>query len=332
MKKAILGVGGAIVVALLGGALYAMNMKPAQRPASTEKIEATPARLERGRYLTEAVIGCTGCHSEFDTAVFSMPPKAEGAGKGGLCFNKENAGFPGVVCAQNITSDKETGIGSWTDGEVLRAIREGVDRNGNALFPMMPYQDLRNLSDEDTKSVVAYVRTFAPVKRQNPPGHVDFPVSFFIKFAPKPLEGPVQEPNRKDTIAYGKYLSGSCIDCHSPVDEHMQRKAGLEFSGGRDFDLSKIVPGLHQRSANLTPDETGLKAMTRENFIGAFRAFRDPAILSEKVPTGNNTLMPWIQFSKMTDEDLGAIYDYLRSVPPIQNAVERRPRPVGAKT
>ena len=333
MMKVFAGVGLGVVALAGCGFGYLVHMKPSMRPASDEKVDATPERIARGDYLVNAVIGCTGCHSEFDSEVISMPPKAGTLGQGGFCFDKADAGFPGKVCAQNITSDRETGIGAWTDGEIMRAFREGVDRDGNALMPMMPYGDLRNLSDEDARSVVAYVRTLPPISRKNPKGHLDFPVNLAIKFAPKPLTGPVPEPDHKDTVAYGKYLANlSCVDCHTPVDSHMNRLTDQLFAGGRDFDMSGAFPGLRERSANLTPDDTGIKAMSRQNFISAFAAYRDPAVRAEKVSTDKNTLMPWITYSHLTDEDLGAIYDYLRTLPPIHNPVERRPPPAHPAT
>lgn len=110
--------------------------RPAQRPPSTERIERTPARLVRGAYLVEHVADCLTCHSDLRADRYGMPIKPGTVGQGGFAFGKEFA-VPGVVCAQNITPDPENGIGTWTDGEVLRAVREGVDKNGNALFPML---------------------------------------------------------------------------------------------------------------------------------------------------------------------------------------------------
>jgi len=169
MKTFLKIVGGIVlaVVALAVGCISWLALrKPASRPASTEKIEATPARVARGEYLVEHVSDCLGCHSDhLDT--FGYPVKPGTEGQGGFIFDR-NLGFPGVVAAQNITSDPADGLGNWTDGEVLRAIREGVDRKGDALFPMMPYQHLRHMSDDDAKAVVAYLRTLKPVHNQVP--------------------------------------------------------------------------------------------------------------------------------------------------------------------
>src|SRR6185369_9915526 len=121
MKTFLKIVGGIVlaVVALAVGCISWLALrKPASRPASTEKIEATPARVARGEYLVEHVSDCLGCHSDhLDT--FGYPVKPGTEGQGGFIFDR-NLGFPGVVAAQNITSDPADGLGNWTDGEVLR--------------------------------------------------------------------------------------------------------------------------------------------------------------------------------------------------------------------
>src|SRR5216110_697497 len=86
---------------------------------------------------------------------------------GSACIGPEQ-GAPGKICFPNLTPDPETGLGAWTDGEILRAIREGVSRDGRALFPMMPYTEFRALSDEDTRAIVAYLRTMPAVKNAVP--------------------------------------------------------------------------------------------------------------------------------------------------------------------
>jgi hypothetical protein len=326
MKRFLKVVGGVllVVIALVAGALaFLTAKKPAQRPASTEKLEATPARLARGEYLVEHVSDCMGCHSDhLDT--FGMPVKPGTEGEGGYIFDKK-IGFPGVVAAQNITPDKETGIGNWTDGEVLRALREGIDKNGNALFPMMPYEHLSKLSDEDAKSMVVYLRTLKPIKHGVPAKHLDFPVNFIAKFIPKPLDGPVSAPDPKNSVAYGKYLAtiGGCYECHTPHDEHNKLDEANAFAGGWQMDgpWGRVV------TANLTPHpQTYIGRATREEFIGRFRSFANlTAENSPEAPPGRNTVMPWLAFSKMTDADLGAIYDYLKTVRPIDKKVNSFP-------
>ncbi len=315
-----------VIVVLAGaGAAFLAFKKPAMRPASTEKIEATPERLARGEYLTHHVSNCVDCHSDFFADRFGTPIKPGTEGQGGFPFDKR-LGVPGLVQAQNITPDPENGIGSWTDGEVIRAVREGVDRKGVALFPMMPYENFRYMSDEDIRSIVVYLRTLKPIKHVIAPRRLDFPVGWMIKFAPKPVDGPIATPDpAKDGLAYGKYLVtiAGCGICHTPHDDHGQLIAGREFSGG----WVMLGPWGRVVTANITPDpDAYMGKATKEEFIGRFKAFVGQE--GEKAPIappGLNTLMNWGAFSGMTNADLGAIYDYLKTLKPIANKVVTHP-------
>jgi len=297
-----------------------MVKPPSARPPSAEKVEITPERLARGKYLAEHVSSCIECHSEHDLQSYASPIIPGTEGNGGGCFD-ESVGLPGVICAANITPDP-TGLGNWTDGEILRAMREGVSRDGHALFPMMPYGAYRSMSDEDARAVVAYLRSMKPISRARPPSSLKFPVSAFIKLAPKPLEGEVKAPPASDVLAYGRYLTtiAGCADCHTPNDKGTP-KPGLELAGGQEYKMpfGRIV------SSNITPDpETGIGALTKEQFIGRFKAFAE---LDPKAPAapGRNTFMPWRLYAGMTEEDLGAIYVYLRTVKPVKNKVNPFP-------
>ncbi len=322
MKTLLKIVGGLvlIVIALIAGVVIWLTVrKPASRPASIEKIEATPERLARGTYLVEHVADCLGCHSDH-VIKFGIPVKPGTEGEGGYIFD-EKIGFPGVVAAQNLTSDQEFGLGKWTDGEIIRAIREGIDRNGEALFPMMPYEHMRSMSDDDVKSVVVYLRTLKPIHKGVPAKHIKFPVNLFVKFAPKPVDGVVTAPDPKDSVAYGKYLAtiGGCYECHTPHDDKGQRIADKAYSGGWEMK----GPWGRNFTANLTPaSDTYMSHATKEEFIGRFKAFASmDASTAPDAPPGRNTVMPWLAFSHMTDQDLGAIYDYLKTVKPIENKV-----------
>jgi mono/diheme cytochrome c family protein len=210
----------------------------------------------------------------------------------------------------------------------MRATREGISRDGHALFPMMPYPDLHDMSDEDARAIVVYLRSLRPIRHAVPPTHLRFPVNLMVKFTPRPVDGPIATPeDARDHVAYGRYLTtiAGCRECHTPHDDHGQLVAGREFSGGWEMK----GPGGRNFTANITPDPgTFVGQATRELFIARFRGFAAMASPDEQrpAPPGQNTIMPWIACSGMTDQDLGAVYDYLRTeVKPIANSIERFP-------
>lgn len=320
----VLGIFALAVVALaIIGLAYLSLRKPAQRAASTEKIEATPQRIARGDYLANHVSICFDCHSE-RTYAYALPIKPGRKGVGGFIWDKR-IGFPGTLAAANLTPDAATGLGQWSDGEILRAIREGVDRNGDALFPIMPYGHYKDLSDEDAQSIVAYLRTLPPTPYQKPEKSLDLPLNFIEKFVPKPLSSPVPEANRNDRLAYGKYLVtiAACSECHTPQDEHGNPLPGMDFAGG--FEMH--TPEFRVVTANITPHpSTFMGQSTKEQFIARFRAFSNYTVeTAPPAPKGRNTIMPWIAYSGMTDDDLGAVYDYLKTVKPIDHKVNPFP-------
>lgn len=321
VKKVLLSVLVLVVATVAGLAIFVATYQPARRPPPTVKIEATPELVARGDYLTHHVLGCFDCHTQRDWSRYGGPVDGP-EGAGGPCMGEEY-GVPGRVCFPNITPDPKTGIGSWTDGEILRAIREGVDKKGRALFPMMPYAEAYYaLSDQDADAVVAYLRTLPPVHNPVPKTEIDFPVSFFIKQAPRPLAGRVAAPDPGDPVAYGRYLAtvSGCVFCHTPVDGHQQPIPEMRLAGGQELK----GPWGDVRSANLTPDATGLAGRTEASFIGMFRAFQDSAV-QVPTPAGQNTVMPWLVHSGTTDQDLSAIWQYLQTVPPIHHEVVKRP-------
>jgi mono/diheme cytochrome c family protein len=164
--KRILLILGCLVLAVIVvggvGIAWLFLRKPAMAPPSSIKVAMTPERIARGQYIYETVADCASCHSQRDFTRVGGPEVPTGRGRGNIMSDLVK-GLPGVVVASNITPDRETGIGTWTDGEKIRAIREGVDRDGNALFPMMPYEGFGRLSDEDVQAVVAYLDTLLPI-------------------------------------------------------------------------------------------------------------------------------------------------------------------------
>ena len=193
-----------LVVVLAVGALLTIGRPlvfgPRARPVTARTFEATEARLVRGEYLVETVAHCFQCHSDHDLSKIEGPIKDGMKGAGWAMDQLEGVG---TVIAPNITPDKETGIGNWTDDEIARAIREGVSRDGSALFPIMPYENFRHMSDEDLASVVVYLRTIPAVRNQLPRTRLDFPMSRIVNTMPHPVESPVPEPA---VASRGEYL------------------------------------------------------------------------------------------------------------------------------
>ncbi len=318
-KKSIFAMTGLLALAATGFGGFVFIARPLSRPPQSITATATAERLARGEYLAYTT-GCIDCHSERDFTRYAGPPKTP-FGANGHCFDK-GVGVPGEVCPPNLTSDKETGLGSWTDGEILRAMREGISRDGRPLFPLMPYSDLKNLSDEDALSIVAYLRTLPAATYKAAAPKLEFPLPIVIRFIPKPLDGPVAAPAKTDTAAYGRYLTSTmgCTFCHTTADAQMTPIPGREFAGDNEFR----GPWGVVRSANLSPHETGLGDKTRENFIGLFRAFGN---VEGQLPKGaQNTIMPWAVYNKLTDEDLGLVYDYLKMQKPVAHSVEKFPK------
>jgi mono/diheme cytochrome c family protein len=321
MKKAlrVLGILLLVLIVAVGGiAAYIKFALPDVGPAPQLTVKKDSAHIERGRYLANHVMICMDCHSTRDWNTFAGPLVAGTLGKGGEIFDKR-AGFPGTYISANITP---AGVGNWTDGELFRAITAGVKKDGSAIFPVMPHKNYGQLDPEDIESVIAYVRTLQPIENQIPPSQSDFPMNFIINTIPsKPAF--TSRPDSNDLRAYGKYLvtAAACADCHTPFEKGSYVEE-LHLAGGRVFDMP---PGT-LTSMNITFDkETGIGSWTKEMFIRKFASFRDSAAANQKVDFMKeyNTIMPWAMYGGMTDHDLEAIYEYLKSVKPIKNKVTR---------
>jgi len=275
--------------------------------------------LERGQYLANGVSGCVYCHSEHDLRNTDEPVPASQWGGGQVL---PYLGLPGRVVANNLTSDSQTGAGSWTDDQLARAIREGVGHDGRALFPIMPYPRFHSMSDEDLASIVVYLRSLPPVNRELPSTEIVFPVKYLIRNAPVPLQGAVASPDPANRLAYGKYLItiGGCEDCHTPA-HNGQDIPGMDFAGG--FLLQ--VPGeTASAAANLTRDASGI-------------GYYDEALFLEAMCTGSvrarklSPLMPFAVYRNMTDDDLKAIFAYLRTVKAVRHRVDNSLPPTYCK-
>jgi hypothetical protein len=185
------------------------------------------------------------------------------------------------------------------------------------MFPIMPYSYFRHLCDQDLKSIIAFVRTLPSSDKRHPDTQLDFPVNLIVRTMPQSPE-PWACP-RPGTAEYGKYLTtiAGCPECHTKQDKG--KVIGERLAGGWRFPLPT---GGHVTSRNITPDpDTGIGKWTKEQFVGLFQSRGKPEGAFPVKAGERQTLMPWNMYGGMSAEDLGAIYDYLRSVPPVKNAI-----------
>jgi len=275
-------------------------------PLPEVTASSDPVVIERGRYLVYGPAGCARCHTD-RSLLAQLQAGEELPLTGGRTWE---SGL-GTVYAANITPDKATGIGRWSDGEIARAIRHAVDRDGRVMAPMMEYADI---TDDDLRAMVSFLRNLDPVAKRVP--DTDWSVvgriaqSLVLK--PKMPSGHVYG-ERAATVEYGAYLANvlsACVACHTERDQSTGNFVGAPLAGGTRFvyeeDLSKVV-----LVPNITPDmATGrVASMTEEQFLLRMRAG----------PSVQMTHMPWGGFKRTDDQDLRAIYRYLMSVEPVVN-------------
>ena len=270
----------------------------------------TSALVARGRTIVRDVAVCGGCHADPNER------NPDGPLSGGREFHDWRIG---TARASNLTPDPTTGLGTWSDEEIVRALRNGQRRDGRLLAPLMPYEWFHRMSDHDALAVARYLRGLSPVtNRVNQSPSIWFKLGRTLFLRPKPAL-PVTAPPRGATAEYGGYLArhvGLCADCHTP-------RGGLRSAP----DRSKLFAGMREppesfpsNPPNLTPDaETGIGRWSEDDFLRTLRTGVNPS---------GRTLHPfmhWRQVKPMSDDDLRAIYRYLHSLPPIRNRVPRKP-------
>jgi len=272
------------------------------RPLTDRKFQETPERLARGRYLVNGIGECFACHGPWDSSAPAWPP----------IRGKEGSGFAfSWWVAPNLTPDRETGAGAWTDDMLARAIREGVAHDGHLLDPtIMPYEFYRSMSDEDLASIIVYLRSLPPTRNALPLMRTrkDMIAPYAI-----PIYAQVPQPDVSTPQKRGAYLVqlGSCQWCHTLRDENRVPLPGLEFAGG---DLPES-PFATVSSANLTPDPSGISYYDEAQFL---KTMHTGKVGARKIsPT-----MPWWFFGQMNDDDLKAIFAYLRTVKPVHHRVD----------
>ena len=266
--------------------------------------------IAKGQYIFAVAGGCA-CHTE---------PKKEA--------NVGARPFPipfGKVYSTNITQDKETGLGAWSDQQIQDAIVKGVRRDGSKLLPVMPFEKYSGMAQEDVKALIAYLRALKPAKKATPELQTKAPfarsigtrlyLTVFGRFAAAPAQAP------KSGIERGRYLVehvAICGDCHTPRNFIGAPNRALYMAGmtEKDSPLGEGVP-------NITPDkETGIGEWKREEIAELLKTGIKPDLdnvqgLMYEVVQGVGH-----GYKDMTKEDALAVADYIKSIPAIKNKVK----------
>ncbi len=296
------------IVVILSG-LNARAEKP--RPPLDAPIARTPQRLARGKYIVEGLSHCFRCHSEYDSARGDghVPDVKKG---GGRIFSEQESGLaaPWRLVAPNITPDRETGAGTWSDADFVRALRQGIGHDGRVLDPGMPYWNFRNLTDEDLASVIVYVRSLPPIRHALPKRSLPAEPR---QWTVEPLKTPAAPVGASEQVRRGEYLAhvGNCAGCHDTQTPERKAVAGMEFGGGRVLRRTWGTAA----AANITPDASGIGYYDEAKFIQVIRAGH---VGARKL----SPIMIWADLKNLTDDDLKALFAYLRTVPRVQHKVD----------
>jgi len=263
-----------------------------------------PKLVERGAYLAKAG-GCLVCH----TGMGPQGPDLANAGAGGLSSVEKF----GTWTSPNITPDKGTGIGNWTDDQIIAAFREGVRPDGTKLYPIMPYMNFNVMTDDDAKALVAFLRSLKPVERQI--------AKFELKMLPVPAPKPPNVAPGDDPMKKGGYLASImlCNHCHWTPNKDMTGPAGMDklFSGGLPMEFAPLGKGT-LFTKNITSDpETGIGKWTEEQIYTALRTMNTPA---GKMIQGPMLILQG-GWSQMTDDDVKAVAKFIKALPAVKNKV-----------
>lgn len=303
LKKIAKWTGIILLVLILGITVITASRQNLKYDAPYPDIKASKdtAVIARGRHLAFSSAHCIDCHGP-SNADSLISIGQEPALTGGFLFDLE----VGKIYSKNITPDSATGIGRLTDAEIARALRYGVHPDGTVVFDFMPFH---NMSDADLTAVISYLRSRPAVSSKAPENDLNLMGNIVKAFLVKPVgpTGVVEKWVKPDTTAtYGRYLVmnvGNCAGCHS------QRNITGEYTGpflaGGGPMQKKGFPSL--TPPNLTPAKDGrITDWSQETFISRFRK-------GKLIPYSE---MPWNSFKRMTDDELKAIYKYLKSLNP----------------
>jgi mono/diheme cytochrome c family protein len=263
---------------------------------NSTQAQKTPL-LERGTYLMNGIVACGNCHMARGAQGEPLP--AQGL-SGGMVFDEA----PFKALASNITPDPETGIGKWTDAQLVTAIREGRRPDGSLIGPPMPIGFYRSMSDTDAAAIVAYLRAQPPVRKAVAKSVYNMPLP--PSYGP-PLKA-VQAPPAGDKLKTGAYLAqiGHCMECHTPRGTDGRLQMPALGAGGQVFR----GPWGESLSRNLTPHASGLKDWTDAQVIKAIREGVDRDGKPYRPP------MAYAYYKNISDADMALLVGYLRSLKP----------------
>jgi mono/diheme cytochrome c family protein len=269
---------------------------------------ASPAEIARGKYVFAATGGC-GCHTE--------PGKNRVLNAGGRKFD----GPFGTVHSTNLTSDRDTGLGGWSDEQIITAVRLGRRPNGERILPVHPFTVFNGMAAEDLKALVAYLRTLPPVNRKTPSRKITVPLfesvflpAWLAAFAPRETPPPTAPTTG---LARGEYLVkavGHCGECHTPRTVTMATDNARFLGGNPKGPENSSVP-------NITPDKATGLTWTEDQVVEYLATGNKPdgdvaGGLMGEVIEGTTA-----GYKDMTRDDLRWIVRYLKSVPAVTNKV-----------
>lgn len=299
-KKALL-IFAAIIIVFLLFVQFTYNRR-FDVPLTGIKSSTDSAIIARGKYLVYGPSHCWHCHNPKGPAAEGMP-----ALTGGFQFPTPIATF----YTPNLTPDMETGIGRFTDEQLARALRYGVNHENHAMAPFMSYN---SMSDQDIAAIISFLRSTQPVRHEVPSRNLNMLGKIVSRFvlAPATPDNISKTVQPDTTAAYGNYLASSvagCISCHTKRNPMTGAFEGAPFSGGYEMDgdsVTFITP-------NLTPHPgTGrIYEWSEDAFVSRLKS-------GSSVP---GSPMPWKSFMAFSDDDLKAIYKFLQTVKPVNNPV-----------
>ncbi|HVZ75150.1 MAG TPA: cytochrome c [Polyangia bacterium] len=304
------------------------------RPVTDERVEATPARLVRGGYLVNQVCACGACHTTREHGrIMSEPERTDAFLGGGNMFVAP--GMSDDIWVPNITPDAETGVGAWSDDELMRAIRDGVARDGHFLLPVMPFDSYQHLSDEDLRSIVVYLRSVPAFKQPLPrttPKLDLVPRVLFTKVGVQ-MHLPTRDvppPDANDQIKLGEYVANiaACAACHSLTKKGPRPASDPQFLAGSEGPFEEPSVG-KVWARNLTPDkETGLGKYWPDQIKAAIR--NGTRLDGKRIAPPMAILVP--HHSGIAEDDLESLVVYLRKgVKPARHQVPDRELTAEAK-